>query len=172
MAARAGAASVAWPPVRAAGSELHVSSSLFGPAGSPNRGVPGSSAALSSRVRPSLVLDDRVARELLREAERLDVSAGGRFSAGPSGIQVWTGPWDGAGASHGTAVHLGSVDWTWDTPNKGYATIYRSMVTKTGLERGETTESVLRVVLALADISLDGPRIEQPLPPAHDPFRR
>ena len=136
------------------------------------RSAVGQTAALSSRVRPSLVLDDRKARELLAEAQRLDVGAGGRFSAGPAGIQVWTGPWNGTpGAPHGDSVHLGSVDWTWDTPSKSYATIYRSMVTKLGLEMGETTESVLRTVLALASIDLDGPRIEQPLPPARDPFK-
>ena len=147
-----------------------MSSSLFGP---PGRPTIGESAVLSSRVRPSLVLDEVVARELLREAERLDVGAGGRFSAGPAGIQVWTGPWDGSPAApHGSSIHLGSVDWTWDTPSKNYATIYRSMVTKAGLELGETTESVLRVVLAIADIDLEGPRIEQPLPPARDPFKR
>jgi len=130
------------------------------------------SAALASRVRPSLVLDERVARALLREAERLDVTAGGRFSAGPAGIQVWTGPWDAAGGTmRGTSVHLGSVDWTYDTPSKNYATVYRSMVTNAGVERGETTESILRAVLSLAHLDIEGPRIEQPLPPARDPFK-
>ncbi|HVE63757.1 MAG TPA: hypothetical protein VNB94_08160 [Mycobacteriales bacterium] len=138
---------------------------------SPARSAP-QTAALASRVRPSLVLDERVARELLREAERLDVSSGGRFSGGPAGVQVWSGPWDAAGGTkHGTSVHLGSVDWTYDTPAKNYATIYRSMVTQAGLDRGETTESVLRAVLALAELSVEGPRIEQPLPPKRDPFK-
>lgn len=139
----------------------------------PTRPSDTGGAALASRVRPSLVLDERVARELLREAERLDVSRGGRFSGGPAGVQVWTGPWDAAGGTmHGTAVHLGSVDWTYDTPAKNYATVYRSMVTQAGIERGETTESILRAVLALAQLGIEGPRIEQPLPPARDPFRR
>lgn len=129
-------------------------------------------AALASRVRPSLVLDEIIARELLQEAARFDVSAGGRFSAGPAGVQVWSGPWNGPGGTKGTAVHLGSVDWTYDTPSKNYVTIYRSMVTQQGIDAGETTESVLTTVLKLVNQTVDGPRIEQPMPPARDPFRR
>lgn len=139
--------------------------------GSPGWAEGTAAAALASRVRPSLVLDERIARELLQEAARFDVSAGGRFSAGPAGVQVWSGPWDGPGGTHGAAVHLGSVDWTYDTPSKNYVTIYRSMVTQAGLDRGETTVSVLTTVLKLVGQTIDGPRIEQPMPPARDPFR-
>ena len=140
--------------------------------GAPGWAEAASKAALASRVRPSLVLDERVARELLHEADRLDVSRGGRFSAGPAGVQVWSGPWDGPLGGKGNAVHLGSVDWTYDTPSRGYVTIYRSMVTQAGLEKRETTESILTKVLDLAGQTVEGPRIEQPMPPAHDPFRR
>ncbi|HVF04948.1 MAG TPA: hypothetical protein VNA20_08920 [Frankiaceae bacterium] len=142
------------------------------PPGSPGWAEAASQAALASRVRPSLVLDERVVRELLGEAARFDVAAGGRFSAGPAGIQVWTGPWNGELGGKGDATHLGSVDWTYDTPARGYVTIYRSMVTQAGLDRGETTESVLTAVLNLVGQTVEGPRIEQPMPPAHDPFRR
>ncbi|HEX8003215.1 MAG TPA: hypothetical protein VF519_11020 [Mycobacteriales bacterium] len=140
--------------------------------GSPGWAEGAAKAALASRVRPSLVLDERVARELLQEAARFDVSAGGRFSAGPAGVQVWSGPWDGVGGTKGSAVHLGSVDWTYDTPSKNYVTIYRSMVTQSGIDAGETTESILTTVLKLVGQTVDGPRIEQPMPPARDPFRR
>lgn len=140
--------------------------------GSPGWAEAASQAALASRVRPSLVLDERVARDLLQQAARFDVSAGGQFSAGPAGIQVWSGPWDGELGGKGSAVHLGSVDWTYDTPSRGYVTIYRSMVTQAGLDRGETTGSVLTGVLNLVGHTVEGPRIEQPMPPAHDPFRR
>src|SRR5690242_1803258 len=43
--------------------------------------------ALSSHVRPALVLAERETRELLAAAARDDVGAGGVFSAGPAGIQ-------------------------------------------------------------------------------------
>ena len=127
--------------------------------------------ALSSHVRPALVLQEREARQLLESAQRYDVSVGGRFSAGPAGIQIWSGPWDGPTGGHGSAVHLGSVDWSYDTPVKHYCTIYRAMVTQAGLVAGESTTSILARVLALSGLPLDGGRVAMPQPPARDPFR-
>ena len=128
--------------------------------------------ALSSQVRPAMVLQEEAARRLLESAEGQDVSRGGCFAAGPAGIQVWSAPFDGAGGSHGSAVHLGSVDWSYDTPVRHYATIYRAMVTAGGVAAGETTASILGRVLALANLAVEGSRVQLPLPPARDPFRR
>ena len=128
--------------------------------------------ALSSHVRPALVLAERETRDLLDLATRYDVSKGGRFAAGPAGIQVWSGPFDGPNGTHGTAVHLGSIDWSYDTPVRHYATVYRAMVTAAGVEAGETTTSILRSVLDLAQIPMDGTSVTMPAPPARDPFRR
>lgn len=128
--------------------------------------------ALSSHVRPALVLHERDARQLLDAAASQDVSTGGCFSAGPAGIQVWSGPWDGANGGHGTAVHLGSVDWSYDTPAKHYATVYRAMVTQNGVSGGETTTSVLARVLALTGQPVDGAQLTMPQAPPRDPFRR
>jgi hypothetical protein len=128
--------------------------------------------ALSSHVRPALVLPERETRELLSEAARLDVGNGGCFSAGPAGMQVWTGPFDGPGGTHGSAQHLGSVDWSYNTPVKHYATIYRAMVTEAGVAAGETTASILARVLGLTGLSVEGDRITLPIPPPRDPFRR
>lgn len=144
---------------------------LPGGPGEPGWAEGTAKAALQSNVRPSLVLDERVVRELMAEATRFDVSAGGRFSAGPAGVQVWSGPWDGDGGAHGSSRHLGSIDWTYDTPSKGYATIYRSKVTQHGIDVGETTESILVHVLKLVGQTVEGPRLDQPTPPARDPFR-
>ena len=128
--------------------------------------------ALSSHVRPSLVLAERESRELLAAAARQDVGLDGRFSAGPAGIQVWDGPFNGPNGTHGTAVHLGSVDWSYDTPAKHYVTIYRVMVTQSGVDTGESTYSILGTVLALGGLTADGNRISLPMPPARDPFRK
>jgi hypothetical protein len=128
--------------------------------------------ALSSHVRPSLVLAERESRELLAAAARQDVGLDGRFSAGPAGIQVWDGPFNGPSGTHGTAVHLGSVDWSYDTPAKHYVTIYRVMVTQSGVDTGESTYSILGTVLALGGLTADGNRISLPMPPARDPFRK
>jgi hypothetical protein len=124
--------------------------------------------ALSSQVRPAIVLPERETRALLQAAGRLDVASGGCFSAGPAGIQLWS---HGGDAGRPARVHLGSVDWIYDTPVRHYATIYRSMVTAAGVDAGETTASVLARVLALTGVPLDSARIDLPAPPRRDPFR-
>ena len=128
--------------------------------------------ALASNVRPALVLAERESRQLIEEAKRHDVANGGIFCSGPTGIQVYDHPWDGPDGGPGTAMHLGSVDWTYDTPVKHYVTIYRAMVTEYGVSAGETTLSVLTKVLSLTGIPVDGARITMPAPPPRDPFRR
>lgn len=128
--------------------------------------------ALTSQVRPALVLPELQARALLDAAAREDVANGGCFSAGPAGIQLWSGPFNGPDGRKGTAVHLGSIDWTYDTPAKHWALIYRAMVTQDGIEHGETTLSVLTRVLGLTGLSIEGDRVQLPTPPVRDPFRR
>ncbi|HVA59935.1 MAG TPA: hypothetical protein VNG13_05295 [Mycobacteriales bacterium] len=128
--------------------------------------------ALASQIRPALVLPERQTRALLDAAAREDVGVGGVFAAGPAGIQVWSGPFNGIGGTKGAAMHLGSVDWSYDTPVRHYATIYRCMVTQEGIDRGETTASILGRVLALTGLSVEGDRLQLAVPPPRDPFRR
>jgi hypothetical protein len=128
--------------------------------------------ALTSHVRPALVLPELQARALLDASAHSDVTAGGSFSAGPAGIQRWSGPFDGPDGTKGAALHLGSVDWTYDTPAKHWALIYRAMVTQDGIEHGETTLSILLSVLGLTGLSIEGDRVQLATPPARDPFRR
>ena len=132
---------------------------------------PGSVVAVESQVRPALVLPEREGRALLLAAQRQDVSRGGCYSAGPAGVQVWSGPWEGPGGSHGDAEHLGSVDWSYDTPVRHYITIYRVLVTARGVDAGETTATVLAQVLALAGLGASGETLSMPVPPPRDPFR-
>src|SRR3954466_10055440 len=73
---------------------------------------PGSAVALQSQVRPALVLPEREGRALLAAAQAQDVSAGGLYSAGPAGVQIWSAPWEGPGGSRGDSLHLGSIDWS------------------------------------------------------------
>ena len=127
--------------------------------------------ALASQVRPALVLAERQARSLLDAAAANDVARGGLFTTNPACIQVWDRPWD-ATSGPGESVHLGSVDWSYDTPVKHYVTIYRAMVTDAGHATGETTLSILGRVLSLTGIPLDGARVTLATPPARDPFRR
>lgn len=128
--------------------------------------------ALASQVRPGLVLSEAEARAVLDGAARCDVAAGGCFVAGPAGVQVWSGPFDGAHGARGVAVRLGCVDWTYHTPVAHYATIYRVVVTAEGLAASETTASVLANVLKLAHVPLSRASLTIAAPPARDPFRR
>jgi hypothetical protein len=128
--------------------------------------------ALASNVRPALVLAERESRQLIAAAKEHDVGLGGIFCSGPTGIQVWDQAWNGPETTPGDAIHLGSVDWTYDTPVKHYVTIYRAMVTELGVAAGETTLTVLTKVLGLTGIPIDGARISMPAPPPRDPFRR
>jgi len=82
----------------------------------------GAPAVKVNRVRPALVFPQEEAGRLLKAAKAQDVRAGGVFSAGPAGVQVWSEPWDDEGGSMGTSVHLGSVDWTYNTPTQFYIT--------------------------------------------------
>ena len=132
---------------------------------------PGGTIALESQVRPALVLPEREGRALLLAAQREDVSRGGCYSAGPAGVQVWSGPWEGTGGSRGDALHLGSVDWSYDTPVRHYITVYRVLVTAQGVDAGESTHSLLSRVLALAGLGASGEILKMPVPPTRDPFR-
>ena len=127
--------------------------------------------ALSSHVRPALVLAERESRAMLEAARTHDVCHGGRFTAIPACIQVWDRPWIDENDT-GLSVHLGSVDWSYDTPVRHYVTIYRAMVTQAGVEAGESTLSILQAVMALSGIAVDDNRITMPAAPARDPFRR
>lgn len=127
--------------------------------------------ALSSHVRPALVLAEREARSLSEAATREDVGRGGVFATTPACIQVWDRPWDSPDAP-GSAIHLGSVDWSYDTPVKHYVTIYRAMVTEQGVAAGASTLSILAQVLGLTGVPVDGARVTMPAPPRRDPFRR
>ncbi len=127
--------------------------------------------ALSSHVRPALVLAEKESRALLDAAKAQDVSQGGVYASSPIGIQVWSQPWQSP-EDPGTAVQLGSVDWSYDTPVKHYVTIYRAMVTADGVAGGASTLAVLTAVLGLTGIPVDGERVTMPAPPARDPFRR
>jgi hypothetical protein len=103
-----------------------------------------------SQQEPDVVLAAAEARAMLAAARGEDVSSGGCYSPGPAGVQVWDGPWNGPGGRVGTAQHLGSVDWSWDSPAEGFVTIYRVLLTASGNRAGLTTHGLLDLVLALA----------------------
>jgi hypothetical protein len=98
----------------------------------------------------SLVLSEEQASRMLRAAEEQDVAAGGVFSAGPSGVQVWSEPWNGDAGTSGSSVRLGSVEWTANAPARACITIHRCLVTRAGQARGIEPADLLERVLDLA----------------------
>jgi hypothetical protein len=102
-----------------------------------------------------LVFAEEQAIRLLRAAEEQDVAAGGVFSAGPGGIQVWSEPWNGEGGTSGTSVQLGRVEWTANAPTRAYITIHRCRVTAAGRARGIEPADLLKRVLDLAGLPRD-----------------
>lgn len=130
----------------------------------------GAPAQVAMQVHPALVLPDREARALLAAAERADVARGGCYSAGPAGVQLWSAPWNGLLGRPGSSTHLGSVDWSYDTPSRHYITVYRVMVTVQGDAAGETPEGLLARVLGLAGVRPPQGSLGLPVPPPRDPF--
>jgi hypothetical protein len=63
----------------------------------------GAPAVKVNRVRPALVFPQEEAGRLLKAAKAQDVRAGGVFSAGPAGVQVWSEPWDDENGTMGTS---------------------------------------------------------------------
>jgi hypothetical protein len=105
-----------------------------------------------------LVFAEEQAVRLLRAADEQDVAAGGVFSAGPGGVQVWSEPWNGEGGTSGSSVLLGSVEWTANAPARTYITIHRCRVTRAGRASGVGEADLLKRVLNLAGVPGDGPR--------------
>lgn len=124
-----------------------------------------------STVLPDVVLPADRARVLLTAARDADVSRGGALSAGPAGIQLWSGPWDAPDGRAGTAEHLGSVDWSWDTPSTHYVTVYRVLVTLAGAARGLTAERLLQRLLELDGRPSQAVAAPPALPLPRDPFK-
>jgi hypothetical protein len=129
----------------------------------------GAPAVKVNRVRPALVFPQEAAGRLLKAAKAQDVTAGGVFSAGTAGVQVWSEPW-GEDGTRGSSVHLGSVDWTYNTPTQFYITIYRCMATHEGHTRGLEAADVLKRVLDLVGLPIDGVRANLHDAPVADPF--
>ena len=124
-------------------------------------------------IRPAAVLDEQAAAGVLLELDRLDVAAGGMWSASSSLWQRYDRPWDGAGQTRGSAQLMGSVAVMYDAPNRHQITIYKVTVTDAGRTGGWTVESICDDALGWVGLSLATcPRAELAQPPVRDPFKR
>jgi hypothetical protein len=124
-------------------------------------------------IRPAAVLDERAAAGVLQELDRLDVSVGGTWSASSSLWQRYDRPWDGPGATRGSAQLVGAIAVMYDAPNRHQITLYKVTVTDVGRTGGWTVESVTDDALSSVGLSLATcPRAELSQPPLRDPFKR
>lgn len=124
-------------------------------------------------IRPSAVLDERAAREVVRELEYRDVARGGVWSASPGLWQRYDQPWNGVPSGRGSAVLVGSIGAVYGTPSKYDITLYRATVTVAGQELRWTVEGLCDDALQYAGLTLATcPRAELVAPPRPDPFRR
>jgi hypothetical protein len=124
-------------------------------------------------IRPSAVLTEKVARQVVAELERRDVSRGGVWNASAGLWQRYDVPWNGDPSGPGTARLVGSIAAVYGTPSKYDITIYRVTTTEHGRDLGWTVESLCDDALQYADLTLATcPRTGLEAPPRPDPFRR
>ena len=108
---------------------------------------------------------------MLGALERLDVSAGGVWSASPGMWQRYDKPWDGPAGFKGTARLIGTIGTVYGTPSKYDITIYRVTVTDHGSESGWSVEAICDDALKHADLTLASCPRTQLASAAPDPFK-
>ena len=124
-------------------------------------------------IRPSAVLKEKSAREVVAELERRDVSCGGVWNASAGLWQRYDVPWNGTPGGPGTAKLVGSIAAVYGTPSKYDITIYRVTTTEHGRASGWTVETLCDDALQHAGLTLATcPRAGLAAPPTPDPFRR
>lgn len=130
-------------------------------------------ADVTTVIRPSAVLREGAAREVVRELESRDVSKGGVWNASVGLWQRYDRPWDGTPTGPGQARLVGSIASVHGSPGKYEITIYRATVTEHGRTAGWTVEGLCDDALQYADLTLATcPRADLRTPPLPDPFRR
>ena len=121
-------------------------------------------------IRPSAIVPEQAARQLLAWVAVHDVTHGGVWAHDIGYFKRFSGPFDGHGGMRGTAVLLGTIHVTWD---KYDVTIFRVSITDEGVARRMTVEGLCNELLVHAGLTLATcPRAELAATPAPDPFRR
>jgi hypothetical protein len=120
-------------------------------------------------IRPSAIVPEQAARQLLAWVAVHDVTHGGVWAHDVGYFKRFSGPFDGVAGMRGSAVLLGTIHVTWD---KYDVTIFRVSITDDGAARGMTVEGLCNELLLHAGHTLATcPRADLPPAPAPDPFR-
>lgn len=121
-------------------------------------------------IRPSAIVPEQAARQLLSWVAAHDVSHGGVWAHDVGYFKRFSGPFDGLAGMRGSALLLGTIHVTWD---KYDVTIFRVSVTEDGAARGMSVEGLCNELLVHAGLTLATcPRAELAPAPAPDPFKR
>jgi hypothetical protein len=123
-------------------------------------------------IRPSAVLADQVAKQIVRELESRDVSKGGIWSASPGLWQRYDKPWDGPAGTHGSSKLVGTIGAVYGSPSKYDITIFRVTVTDHGSAQGWTVEGICDDALQYGDLTLQSCPRTSLSSAAPDPFKR
>jgi hypothetical protein len=122
-------------------------------------------------LRPSAIVPEDAARNILIEMAMRDVRLDGEWWADPATWRRYDKAWDGPERTQGTAELLGSIQIAYGTPTRYEITIYRVSVTRVGNERGVTVESLTNEALAFGGLTLENcPRADLKPPP--QPFQQ
>jgi hypothetical protein len=123
-------------------------------------------------LRPSAVLAEHAARQVLRELELRDVARGGVWSASSGLWQRYDLPWDGDSGLKGVSQLLGSIASVYGSPSKYDITIYRVTVTDHGRAHGWDVDRLCDDALRFADLTLARCPRTTLASDTPDPFRR
>jgi hypothetical protein len=123
-------------------------------------------------IRPSAVLADQLAKELVRQLDSRDVSRGGVWSVSPGLWQRYDRAWDGPGGTRGSAKLVGTIGAVYGTPSKYDITIYRVTVTEHGHKQGWSVDSICNDALQYVDLTLATCPRTALSAAAPDPFKR
>ena len=130
------------------------------------------SAALTRVIRPAAIVPAFEATAIVAALTARDVSRGGVWNASATVWQRYSGPWDGVGATRGSAVLVGTIAVAYGMPTRDHITIYRVTVTDEGSELGWTLDQLCDEALGYGGLTLaDCPRATLAAPPVSDPFR-
>ena len=117
-------------------------------------------------IRPSAVMPDDVARQVLMELNLRDVRVGGVWWSEPSTWRRYDSPWEGPGGTQGSSKLLGTIQVAYGVPTRYEITIFRATITREGTVSGYTVESLCDEVLAYGGLTLTScPRADLKPPP-------
>jgi hypothetical protein len=126
--------------------------------------------AISQVIRPSAVLPEESAHNILFELAAHDVRMGGHWLAEISTWRRYDKPWDGPDRGVGSSELIGTLQIAYGMPTRHDITVFRVSITPVGCRYGVTVESLCDEAFAFGGLTLAScPRVDLRPPP--QPFR-